>query len=55
MVTFQVPSEKELIRLHRKVIFALQAKKRTDTQWDVMMQKAYHLEDMNENENDHKR
>ena len=53
--SLQVPSEKELIKLHKKLIFALQAKNRTDTQWDVLLHKAYHLEDLQQNESDHKK
>nr|XP_054764188.1 G-protein coupled receptor-associated protein LMBRD2-like [Lytechinus pictus] len=46
----QPPSEKELVRLHSKVIFAMQAKHRADTQWKVLVRKAFFLEDLQRNE-----
>ncbi|XP_071488144.1 G-protein coupled receptor-associated protein LMBRD2-like [Diadema antillarum] len=46
----QPPSEKELVRLHSKVIFAMQAKHRADTQWRVLVNKAFFYEDLQRNE-----
>ncbi|XP_077286113.1 LMBR1 domain-containing protein 2 homolog isoform X3 [Arctopsyche grandis] len=41
-----VPSLKALIRLHLKVIKALQMLQRTETQWNILMEKIFHLEDV---------
>ncbi|XP_038048616.1 G-protein coupled receptor-associated protein LMBRD2-like [Patiria miniata] len=51
----RIPTEKELVRLHQKLIFASLAKRRTDAQWDVLIEKALHLEDIQINENNHTR
>lgn len=39
------PSEKTLIRLHKQVIKALQALQRTETQWNLLVEKVFVLED----------
>lgn len=48
-----IPSEKDLVKLHSKVIFAMQSKRRTATQWDILVGKACELEDVQSNEVNH--
>ncbi|KAL4235670.1 LMBR1 domain-containing protein 2 [Mactra antiquata] len=43
--SIETPSEKALVKLHRNVIYAVQTNKRHQTQWSMMMQKAFELED----------
>ncbi|XP_033736886.1 G-protein coupled receptor-associated protein LMBRD2-like isoform X1 [Pecten maximus] len=45
-----VPSEKTLVRLHKRVIQATQTNHRTQAQWNNLMSKAYELEDISNNE-----
>lgn len=40
-----VPSEKSLIRLHKQVIKSLQVLQRTETQWNILVEKIFSLED----------
>ena len=44
------PSEKGLIRLHKKVITATQRARRTQVQWNTLMEKSFDLEDVVVNE-----
>ena len=44
-----VTSEKSLIKLHKRVIQASQAHKRTQTQWNNLMENAFSLEDEEHN------
>ncbi|XP_013409008.1 LMBR1 domain-containing protein 2 [Lingula anatina] len=44
-----LPSEKYLVKLHKKVIAASQNYHRTHCQWDMLVQKAYDLEDIESN------
>ena len=43
--SIETPSEKALVKLHRNVIYAMQTNKRHQTQWSMMMQKSFELED----------
>ncbi|XP_050499692.1 LMBR1 domain-containing protein 2 homolog [Diabrotica virgifera virgifera] len=45
-----VPSEKALIRLHKQTIKALQVLQRTETQWNLMVEKIFELEDTLKNQ-----
>ncbi|XP_011307481.1 LMBR1 domain-containing protein 2 homolog [Fopius arisanus] len=49
------PSEKALIRLHRQTIKALQTLQRTETQWGILMEKIFQLEDIANNLSNHDR
>ncbi|XP_071811243.1 G-protein coupled receptor-associated protein LMBRD2-like isoform X2 [Apostichopus japonicus] len=49
----QIPSEKDLVKLHSKVIYAMQSRRRTSTQWDILVEKAFELEDVKSNESNH--
>ncbi|XP_012280905.1 LMBR1 domain-containing protein 2 homolog [Orussus abietinus] len=49
------PSEKSLIRLHRQTIKALQTLQRTETQWGLMVDKIFSLEDIAKNQASHDR
>ncbi|XP_043283490.1 LMBR1 domain-containing protein 2 homolog isoform X2 [Venturia canescens] len=46
-------SEKSLIRLHRQTIKALQTLQRTETQWAILVEKIFHLEDVAKNQVSH--
>ncbi|KAL3869675.1 hypothetical protein ACJMK2_042337 [Sinanodonta woodiana] len=48
--TYDIPAEKELVKLHRTVMFATQTHKRHQTQWNSLMEKALLLEDILMNE-----
>ncbi|KAF2905093.1 hypothetical protein ILUMI_01077 [Ignelater luminosus] len=39
------PSEKALVRLHKQVIKSLQVLQRTETQWNILVEKIFNLED----------
>ncbi|KAK0167035.1 hypothetical protein PV327_004483 [Microctonus hyperodae] len=49
------PSEKALIRLHRQTIKALQTLQRTETQWAILIEKIFYLEDITKNQLSHDR
>uniref|UniRef100_A0A8C7MEA3 LMBR1 domain containing 2b n=2 Tax=Oncorhynchus TaxID=8016 RepID=A0A8C7MEA3_ONCKI len=44
------PSEKNLVKLHKQVIYAVQRHNRTHVQWQILLQQAMHLEDVAKNE-----
>ena len=46
----ETPTEKSLVRLHKRVIAASQAYQRTQCQWGVLVEKAFDLEDVALNE-----
>ncbi|XP_033117086.1 G-protein coupled receptor-associated protein LMBRD2B-like [Anneissia japonica] len=46
----QMPSEKDLVKLHQKVIAALLSQHRTEAQWNMLVEKACSLEDIQQNE-----
>lgn len=46
----ETPTEKSLVRLHKRVIAASQAYQRTQCQWGVLVEKAFNLEDVSLNE-----
>ncbi|XP_052775817.1 G-protein coupled receptor-associated protein LMBRD2-like isoform X2 [Mya arenaria] len=48
--SIDTPAEKSLAKLHRNVIYAMQTNKRHQTQWSMMMQTAFNLEDQILNE-----
>lgn len=43
--SIDTPSEKGLAKLHRNVMYAMQTNMRHQTQWSMMMQQAFELED----------
>ncbi|CAG5035641.1 unnamed protein product [Parnassius apollo] len=43
------PSFKSLVNLHKKTIKALHVLQRTETQWGIMLERIYHLEDVASN------
>lgn len=43
------PSEKSLVRLHKQVIKSLQVLQRTETQWNILVEKIFNLEDVLKN------
>ncbi|XP_056637359.1 LMBR1 domain-containing protein 2 homolog [Diorhabda sublineata] len=45
-----IPSEKALIRLHKQSIKSLQVLQRTETQWNLMVEKIFELEDTLKNQ-----
>lgn len=45
-----VPSEKALVRLHKQVIKSLQTLQRTETQWNILVEKIFHQEDIVKNQ-----
>ena len=51
----ETPTERSLVRLHKRVIVASQAYQRTQCQWGVTVDKAFHLEDIALNEGNTKR
>ncbi|OCU02596.1 hypothetical protein XELAEV_18008359mg [Xenopus laevis] len=44
------PSEKTLVKLHKQVIYAVQRHRRTQVQWSILLEQAFHLEDVAKNE-----
>ncbi|XP_061149751.1 G-protein coupled receptor-associated protein LMBRD2B [Syngnathus typhle] len=44
------PSERSLVKLHKRVIYAVQRHHRTRVQWHMLLQEAFHLEDVAKNE-----
>lgn len=44
------PTEKTLVKLHKRVIEKSQAHKRTHAQWNMLMERAFELEDIEANE-----
>uniref|UniRef100_A0A672NVC1 LMBR1 domain-containing protein 2-B-like n=1 Tax=Sinocyclocheilus grahami TaxID=75366 RepID=A0A672NVC1_SINGR len=44
------PSKKSLVKLHKQVIYAVQRHNRTQVQWQILLDKAFHLEDVAKNE-----
>ena len=46
----ETPTEKSLVRLHVKVIKTTQTYRRTQVQWAALVEKAFDLEDIAENE-----
>ncbi|XP_072272694.1 G-protein coupled receptor-associated protein LMBRD2 [Pyxicephalus adspersus] len=44
------PSEKTLVKLHKQVIYAVQRHNRTQVQWRMVLEQAFHLEDVAKNE-----
>ncbi|KAM9331348.1 G-protein coupled receptor-associated protein LMBRD2 [Gastrophryne carolinensis] len=44
------PSEKTLVKLHKQVIYAVQRHNRTQVQWRMLLEQAFHLEDVAKNE-----
>ncbi|KAK6494369.1 G-protein coupled receptor-associated protein LMBRD2B [Huso huso] len=44
------PSEKSLVKLHKQVIYAVQRHNRTRVQWQILLETAFHLEDVAKNE-----
>nr|XP_014346658.1 PREDICTED: LMBR1 domain-containing protein 2 isoform X2 [Latimeria chalumnae] len=44
------PSEKSLVKLHKQVIYAVQRHRRTQVQWHILLEQAFHLEDVAKNE-----
>ncbi|XP_029167240.1 LMBR1 domain-containing protein 2 homolog [Nylanderia fulva] len=49
------PTEKSLIRLHRQTIKALQTLERVETQWNILVDKIFNLEDVAKNQVSHDR
>lgn len=45
------PSEKALVRLHKQVIKSLQCLQRTETQWGILVEKIFMMEDTLKNMN----
>ncbi|XP_048451224.1 G-protein coupled receptor-associated protein LMBRD2B isoform X2 [Rhincodon typus] len=45
-----IPSEKSLVRLHKQVIYVVQRQQRTQVQWKMLLEEAFHLEDVAKNE-----
>uniref|UniRef100_A0A3B1JLE0 LMBR1 domain containing 2b n=1 Tax=Astyanax mexicanus TaxID=7994 RepID=A0A3B1JLE0_ASTMX len=44
------PSERSLVKLHKQVIYAVQRHNRTRVQWQILLDQAFHLEDVAKNE-----
>ncbi|XP_075040409.1 G-protein coupled receptor-associated protein LMBRD2 [Mixophyes fleayi] len=44
------PSEKTLVKLHKQVNYAVQRHNRTQVQWRMLLEQAFHLEDVAKNE-----
>ncbi|XP_042565320.1 G-protein coupled receptor-associated protein LMBRD2B isoform X2 [Clupea harengus] len=44
------PSEKSLAKLHKQAIYAVQRHNRTRVQWQMLLEEAFHLEDVSQNE-----
>uniref|UniRef100_H2YCN2 LMBR1 domain-containing protein 2 n=1 Tax=Ciona savignyi TaxID=51511 RepID=H2YCN2_CIOSA len=45
-----VPSKNQLVKLHRKLIRAVQTQKRTNVQWRILMERGLHLENVAKND-----
>lgn len=43
-------SEKSLVKLHKQVNYAVQRHNRTQVQWRILLEQAFHLEDVSKNE-----
>ncbi|XP_063051764.1 G-protein coupled receptor-associated protein LMBRD2a [Engraulis encrasicolus] len=43
-------SKKNLVKLHKQVIYAVQRHNRTQVQWQMLLEEAFHLEDVAKNE-----
>ncbi|XP_051277583.1 G-protein coupled receptor-associated protein LMBRD2B [Dicentrarchus labrax] len=41
-----LPTKRSLINLHKKVIFAVQRQGQTQVQWSILLEQAFHLEDV---------
>uniref|UniRef100_A0A672LJN8 LMBR1 domain-containing protein 2-B n=1 Tax=Sinocyclocheilus grahami TaxID=75366 RepID=A0A672LJN8_SINGR len=44
------PTERSLSKLHKQVIYAVQRYNRTHVQWQILLEQAFHLEDVAKNE-----
>ncbi|XP_035382396.1 G-protein coupled receptor-associated protein LMBRD2a isoform X1 [Electrophorus electricus] len=44
------PSRNSLVKLHKQVIYAVQKHNRTQVQWQILLDEAFHLEDVAKNE-----
>ncbi|XP_057217063.1 G-protein coupled receptor-associated protein LMBRD2B [Triplophysa rosa] len=44
------PTERSLSKLHKQVIYAVQRHNRTHVQWQILLEQAFHLEDVARNE-----
>ncbi|XP_045141002.1 G-protein coupled receptor-associated protein LMBRD2 isoform X5 [Echinops telfairi] len=44
------PSEKSLVKLHKQVIYSVQRHRRTQVQWQILLDQAFYLEDVAKNE-----
>lgn len=44
------PSEKNLVKLHKQVIYSVQRHRRTQVQWQILLEQAFYLEDVAKNE-----
>ncbi|KAJ8381071.1 hypothetical protein SKAU_G00018490 [Synaphobranchus kaupii] len=44
------PTEKNFVKLHKQVIYAVQRHNRTQVQWRILLEQAFHLEDVAKNE-----
>lgn len=44
------PSEKSLEKLHKQVIYSVQRHRRTQVQWQILLEQAFYLEDVAKNE-----
>uniref|UniRef100_A0A8C2GTW4 LMBR1 domain containing 2b n=1 Tax=Cyprinus carpio TaxID=7962 RepID=A0A8C2GTW4_CYPCA len=44
------PTERSLSKLHKQVIYAVQRHNRTRVQWQILLEQAFHLEDVAKNE-----
>ncbi|XP_016361693.1 LMBR1 domain-containing protein 2-B-like isoform X2 [Sinocyclocheilus anshuiensis] len=44
------PTERSLSKLHKQVIYAVQRHNRTHVQWQILLEQAFHLEDVAKNE-----
>uniref|UniRef100_F6X3W7 LMBR1 domain containing 2 n=1 Tax=Ornithorhynchus anatinus TaxID=9258 RepID=F6X3W7_ORNAN len=44
------PSEKNLVKLHKQVIYSVQRHRRTQVQWCILLEQAFYLEDVAKNE-----
>ncbi|XP_061472293.1 G-protein coupled receptor-associated protein LMBRD2 isoform X2 [Rhineura floridana] len=44
------PTEKNLVKLHKQVIYSVQRHRRTQVQWRILLEQAFYLEDVAKNE-----
>uniref|UniRef100_A0A0B8RU41 Plasma membrane protein n=1 Tax=Philothamnus irregularis TaxID=1899461 RepID=A0A0B8RU41_9SAUR len=44
------PTEKNLVKLHKQVIYSVQRHRRTQVQWQILLEQAFYLEDVAKNE-----